>query len=195
MNITDTLTLLMDKFRAKTGLTDKLSIKRATGLLDHLQLIVNPNLIKADYVNSFAVSSDANKPVPEWQYRIVYEGLAPNTTYTLSLSAVNTSGVKQASIRIFVEYYKGQYVNKELTSIIFLADNKRKSFTFTTDDKAHYNVCLYAGPLSVPQGKSFVTTYHNIKLEKGDLATPLTEVGGVVRAFLCAMLPVRGCVA
>jgi hypothetical protein len=177
-NITDTLTPLMDKFRDKTNLTDKLSIKRATGLLDHLQLIVNPNLIKADYVNSFAVSSDANKPAPEWQYRIVYEGLAPNTTYTLSLSAVNTSGVKQASVRIFVEYYKGKYVNKEITSFMFSADNKRKSFTFTTDDNAYYNVCLYAGPLSVSQGKSFVTTYHNIKLEKGDLATPLTEVWG-----------------
>ena len=178
MSINEIMTPLMDKFRDKTNLTDKLSIKRATGLLDHLQLIVNPNLIKADYVNSFAVSSDANKPAPEWQYRIVYEGLAPSTTYTLSLSAVNTNGVKQASVRIFLEYYKGQYVNKELTTFMFLADNKRKSFTFTTDDNAYYNVCLYAGPLSVPQGKSFVTTYHNIKLEKGDLATPLTEVGG-----------------
>lgn len=195
MSIASTMTPLMDKFREKTGLTDKLTVARATNLMDHFDLHVNPNLIKDDYVNSFAVSSDANKPAPEWQYRIVYEGLAANTTYTLSLFAVNTNDVKRASVRIFCEYYKGKYVNKEITSFVFSADNKRKSFTFTTDDNAYYNVCLYAGPLSVPQGKSFVTTYHNIKLEKGDLATPLTEVGGVVRAFLCAMLPVRGCVA
>ena len=188
------MTPLMDKFREKTNLTDKLSIKRATGLLDHLQLIVNPNLIKAGYVNSFAVSSDANKPAPEWQYRIVYEELAPNTTYTLSLSATNTNDVKTASVRIYVEYYKGKYVNKEITSFIFSADNKRKSITFTTDDNAYYNVCLYAGPLSVPQGKSFVTTYHNIKLEKGDLATPLTEVGGVVNLILTAAFE-RRCAA
>lgn len=187
MSINEIMTPLMDKFRNKTNLTDKLSIKRATGLLDHLQLIVNPNLIKADYVNSFAVSSDANKPVPEWQYRIVYEGLAANTTYTLSLSAVNTNDVKLASVRIFCERYKGKYVNKELTSFRFSADNKRKSFTFTTDDNAYYNVCLYAGLLSVPQGKSFVTTYHNIKLEKGDLATPLTEVGGVAKLLYLSL--------
>ena len=195
MSLSETMTALMDKAREITGLTEKISIARLTSLMNHFDLHVNPNLIKADYVNSFAVSSDANNPAPEWQYRIVYGGLAANTTYTLSLSAVNTNDVKLASVRIFCEYYKGKYVNKEITSFIFSADNKRKSFTFTTDDNAYYNVCLYAGPLSVPQGKSFVTTYHNIKLEKGDLATPLTEVGGVVKAVLSALHLERRCLA
>lgn len=51
MSITDTLTPLMDKFRAKTGLTDKLTVARVTGLMDHLDLHVNLNLLpKTEYI-------------------------------------------------------------------------------------------------------------------------------------------------
>lgn len=37
-NITDTLIPLMDKFRAKTGLTDKLTVARATSLMNNLSI-------------------------------------------------------------------------------------------------------------------------------------------------------------
>lgn len=177
MSIVSTLTPLMDKFRAKTGLTDKLSVARATSLMDHLDLHVNPNLLSA---TTYSVASKQNDPYPEWENLIVYEGLNPNTTYTITLSATNTNNVKGASIRIYCENWNNHYINRQFKPFFFDADGKRRSFTFTTPKNEGwlYDVWLYAGSMGTNEHKDFVTTYRDCKLELGDLATPLNTVGG-----------------
>lgn len=45
MTAVETLTALMDKVRQKTGLTEKISVPRLTGLMDHFDLHANPNLL------------------------------------------------------------------------------------------------------------------------------------------------------
>ena len=176
-NITDTLTPLMDKFRSKTGLTDKLSVVRATSLMDHLDLHINPNLLNFTVRN---VESKQTDTYPEWDNYLAYKRLKPNTTYTLTLSATNTNGVKRASARIYCEAWNNKYINKQLEQYFFDADGKKRSFTFTTpeDEGWLYDVILYAGSMSVNEHKDFMTTYRDCKLEYGDLATPLTKVGG-----------------
>lgn len=46
MPFNDTMTALMDKAHKITGLTDKLNLIQLTGLMDHFDLHVNPNLLK-----------------------------------------------------------------------------------------------------------------------------------------------------
>ena len=177
-NITDTLTPLMDKFRSKTGLTDKLTVARVTRLMDHLDLHVNPNLLDA---TTYVVQSKQTDSYPEWDNLIVYQNLRADTTYTLTLSATSTNGIRGASIR----FYKSNddnniYINKQFQQLLFDADGKKHSFTFTTPKYEGwlYDVYFYAGNMGTNEHKDFVTTYRDCKLELGDLATPLTPVGG-----------------
>lgn len=181
------MTALMDKAREITGLTEKISVTRLTSLMDHLDLHVNPNLLDA---TTYSLQSKQTDPYPEWVYSLVYENLKPNTTYTLTLSATNTNGVKGASVRIYCENWNNKYINRQFVQYYFDADGKKRSFTFTTpeDEGWLYNVMLYAGSMSVNEHKDFMTTYRDCKLEYGDLATPLTTVGGVTKLPLFAFL-------
>lgn len=61
-NITDTLTPLMDKFRAKTGLTDKLTVARATGLMSNFSI---NNLITNASSEWITVKDAWNNAFPE----------------------------------------------------------------------------------------------------------------------------------
>lgn len=187
-SITDTLTPLMDKFRAKTGLTDKLTVARATSLMDHLDLHVNPNLLDA---TTYSVQSKQTDPYPEWNNLAVYQNLRADTTYTLTLSATSTNGIRGASIRLYKSNDdNNRYVNKQFQPFFFDADGKKHSFTFTTPKYEGwlYDVYLYAGSMGTNEHKDFVTTYRDCKLELGDLATPLTKVGGVTKLPLFAFL-------
>ena len=121
------------------------------------------------------VESKTTDVYPQWDNHSLYSSLQSNTTYTFSVSATNTNGVEQASVRIYKENLNGKYVNKEAAQWFFNADGKRHNFTFTTpNDAIHYDIWLYAGPMSMLQGKNFVTTYHHPKLEFGNVATDWT---------------------
>ncbi|MFQ9706056.1 MAG: hypothetical protein ACLRX6_03075 [Limosilactobacillus pontis] len=206
MTVSEIITALMDKARKLTGLTDKISIARLTNLMDHFDLHVNENLVYTDKVN-VAVTSHTTDYYPEWVNTYLSGALKPNTTYTVSASATTSDPrVSQASIRIWNDRTDRQLMTSgdwSLGSWVFPADGKRYSYTFTTDDKGtsedgKYNYVLwaYAGKMGdKAPGFDFTTTYKGIKLEYGDLATPLEKVGGVVKALLCALLPVRGCAA
>ena len=178
----------MDKAREITGLTEKISIARLTGLMNHFDLHVNPNLLSSTTVE---VTSKQSDPYPMWDNQLVYSKLKPKTTYTLSLSATNTNGVKGASARIYCANWNGHYINKQSQQFYFDADGKKKVFTFTTPEFEGwlYDVYLYAGSMSVNEHKDFVTTYKDCKLEVGDLATPLTELGGVTKRLLFSLVP------
>ena len=177
MTVSEALTALMDKARKITGLTDKISVTQLTNLMDHFDLHINPNLLNFTVRN---VESKQTDTYPEWDNSLAYEGLKPNTTYTLTLSATNTNGVKGASVRIYCENWNNKYINKQLEQYFFDADGKKRSFTFTTpeDEGWLYDVRLYAGSMSVNEHKDFMTTYRDCKLEYGDLATPLEKVEG-----------------
>ncbi|MDD7120992.1 MAG: hypothetical protein PUH72_08905 [Limosilactobacillus reuteri] len=118
------------------------------------------------------IESKTTDPYPAWDNKAVYWNLTPGETYTFSVSATNTNGVEQASVRIFKESLDGKYINKEAAHWYFNADGKRHSFTFTTpNDAIPYDILLYAGPMGTLQGKDFTTTYHHPQLEVGTVAT------------------------
>lgn len=121
------------------------------------------------------VESKTTDAYPAWDNKTIYWNLTPGETYAFSVSATNTNGVEQASVRIFKENFDGKYINKEAARWYFNADGKRHSFTFTTpNDAIPYDVWLYAGPMGMLQGKNFTTTYHHPKLEFGNVATDWT---------------------
>lgn len=116
------------------------------------------------------IESKTTDPYPAWDNKAVYWNLTPGETYTFSVSATNTNGVEQASVRIFKESLDGKFINKEAAHWYFNADGKRRSFTFTTpNDAIPYDIRLYAGPMGTLQGKNFTTTYHHPQLELGNI--------------------------
>ncbi|QLL76203.1 hypothetical protein [Limosilactobacillus reuteri] len=118
------------------------------------------------------IESKTTDPYPAWDNKAVYWDLTPGETYTFSVSATNTNGVEQASVRIFKESLDGKFINKEAAHWYFNADGKRHNFTFTTpNDAIPYDIWLYAGPMGTLQGKDFTTTYHHPQLEVGTVAT------------------------
>lgn len=174
MSINELMTPLMDKFREKTSLTDSLTVQRATGLMDHLKLIVNPNLItkttfKTDGVGSWSM----------WTTR--KEGLKLNPgTYTVSWQAKSSGSFKHVRIRLYdianastFNHIVGPFAGK-----VFPLTDKRQSYTFTLPGDFTYDVCFYSGDIDNGENIDAITTFYNVKLEVGDLATPLTEVGG-----------------
>lgn len=112
------------------------------------------------------IESKTTDAWPAWCNRVIYRDLTPGETYTFSVSATNTNGVKEASIRIFNEAQ-----NKEAPdSLVFPADGKRHSTTFTLPkDGVNYSVYLYAGHMGKIEGKNFVTTFHHPQLELGNI--------------------------
>lgn len=118
------------------------------------------------------VESKTTDAYPQRDKHLLYSSLQSNTTYTFSVSATNTNGVEQASVRIFKENLDGKYINKEAAHWYFNADGKRHNFTFTTpNDAISYDIWLYAGPMGTLQGKDFTTTYHYPMLQIGNAGT------------------------
>lgn len=129
------------------------------------------NLIKNSGTD-IVIESKTTDAYPQWDNHLLYSSLQSNTTYTFSVSATNTNGVEQASVRIFKESLDGKYLNKEAAHWYFNADGKRHNFTFTTpNDAISYDIWLYAGPMGTLQGKDFTTTYHHPQLELGNKST------------------------
>lgn len=193
MSIVSTLTPLMDKFREKTGLTDKLTIARATGLIDHLDLHVNPNMLPTI---KFVVN--ANKAYPNWSEYHFNFNLNPGT-YTFSWKAKTDSTSADQKVRIrLLDAVKNITIpsQQELFGVgmIFPLTDKAQSYTFDIpDDGNSYALYCYGSGGNVPQ--TWDVTFYDCKLELGDLATPLTTVGGVVKAVLSALHLERRCLA
>lgn len=148
----------------------RVDLNSVTDRMNNLQ-IGGRNLI-SNSGTDIVVESKTTDAYPQWDNHLLYSSLQSNTTYTFSVSATNTNGVEQASVRIFKESLNGKYLNKEAAHWYFNADGKRHNFTFTTpNDAIPYDVWLYAGPMGTLQGKDFTTTYHHPMLQIGNAGT------------------------
>lgn len=148
----------------------RVDLNSVTDRMNNLQ-IGGRNLI-SNSGTDIVVESKTTDAYPQWDNHLLYSSLQSNTTYTFSVSATNTNGVEQASVRIFKENLNGKYLNKEAAHWYFNADGKRHNFTFTTpNDAIPYDVWLYAGPMGTLQGKDFTTTYHHPMLQIGNAGT------------------------
>ena len=192
MTATELLTNLMDKTRQITGLTEKIGVARLTELMDHFDLHVNPNLLSQ---SEWEIVPDPEWPM--WSNTNVYQRLAPGT-YTLSWRAKTTGSDTTVRVRILDlptnRVADGTDNSGSFGGTAFPLTSSRASYTFTVpQDNYSYSVLVYGSAYNVNQ-TSTVQLY-DCKLEVGDLATPLEKVGGVVKALLCVLFPVRGCAA
>ncbi|OTA89487.1 hypothetical protein BHL82_03750 [Limosilactobacillus reuteri] len=148
----------------------RVDLNSVTDRMNNLQ-IGGRNLI-SNSGTDIVVESKTTDAYPQWDKHLLYSSLQSNTTYTFSVSATNTNGVEQASVRIFKESLDSKFINKEAARWYFNADGKRHNFTFTTpNDAIPYDVWLYAGPMGTLQGKDFTTTYHHPMLQIGNAGT------------------------
>lgn len=177
MSLEDTMTSLMDKFREKTNLTDKLSIQRATSLMDHLDLHVNPNLLSNATTltgDNFIVSGgkivDCNgykafETNSLW-CQVVLIVTIDSGIYTLS---EDVSGpLQDDGIASFYLRDSTGSTTFQSADIAVPDDGQthRIAHTFETTTKGTYRVMF-----------TNVKREALPKLEVGDLATPLTEMG------------------
>ena len=177
-NITDTLTPLMDKFRAKTGLTDKLTVARATSLMDHFDLHVNPNLLGEAGTTLAGSNVILSRPK-----NIIEDGnVKAYTSHGVQWNQVGFLITLDPGTYTYSAYLKGPldktwfYLQNSngthslLTFVVSLPNDKgwhRCKQTFSITNKNTYRIF-------------FTNVYEqkNAKLELGDIATPLIKVGG-----------------
>jgi hypothetical protein len=169
----------MDKFREKTNLTDKLSIQRATSLMDHLDLHVNPNLLSNATTltgDNFIVSGvgqivDCNGyKAFETNYlwcQVTFLVTLDSGIYTLS-EDVSGPLRDDGGIPFYLQNSTGS-ITLQSAGIAVPDDGQthRIAHTFEINAKGTYRVMFTnAKREALP------------KLEVGDLATPFTEMGG-----------------
>lgn len=172
MPLSDVMTSLMDKARKITGLTDKLNLIQLTGLMGHFDLHVNPNLLKQTVYTSTKGG--------QWSGWNTFGQikLAPGT-YTFSWQAKTNGSNKAVRLRLYdltdaadKNYIIGPFAGKE-----FPLTGNRQSYTFTLpNDGREYDLCGYGSAENKNVDND--VTFYNCKLEVGDLATPLQQVGG-----------------
>lgn len=196
MTAVETLTALMDKARQKTGLTEKISVPRLTGLMDHFDLHINPNLLDgaADFSGNWVNSGKTWKLSTEkdpfngnavmiqnenilW-YGIYNQTVLQKGTYTFSLDYKITSLGGKAAPSLF--FYV--LANSDEAAKVVRGNNVRTtpgvnqwnhaSYTFTVADTTTTR-CRVEMATS-----GFQLCVSSCKLEVGDLATPLEKVGG-----------------
>lgn len=165
----------MDKARKLTGLTDKISIARLTSLMDHFDLHVNPNLLSQ---TEFTVRNDGYWD--NWNTRGKLT-IQPNTTYTVSWRAKTEGTNDKIRVRLYdLEHAaSNNFIIGPFAGYEFPLTDKLQSLTFKVPADHSYDLVFYGNSNnnSVTFNHTPVTFY-DVKLELGDLATPLTKVGG-----------------
>lgn len=136
----------------------------AQGLVLHYPLNRNgwgqENLATITSTNQYQWTANSN-----FHYVWVNSGtLESNTTYTFSAEVIVNNDVDRCTI---FNYSPGDYTGTR--NDYFPADGKRHSWTFTTSETA-IGLIIYAGPAG--QDANNTAVYKNIKIEKGDKATP-----------------------
>ena len=162
----------MDKARKITGLTEKISVDRLTSLMDHFDLHVNPNIFSK---TEFVSHRDPN--YPEWSNIVDTSAkMEDGKTYTVSWCSKTDGDNKKMRIRIFNED-TNLTIPTQSAGIEFPITSVKQSYTFTIPKGlTGYYIYFYGSAGYEDQDKD--VTFYNCKLEVGDLATPITTVGG-----------------
>lgn len=182
MSLNSELTALMDKARNLTGLTDKISIDRLTGLMDHFDLHVNPNLIAnadtlsgdkflsvgASYsnVNGHVVANSNGKL---WSQFICLVSLSAGKTYTFSETV--SGPLLSGNVTFMLQDDAGH--KAIISDNIAIPDDEsehRVSYTFNVKSDGTYRVFF-------TNAKTFCLP----KLELGELSTPIQGVSEVIQ--------------
>ena len=186
MSLSETMTALMDKTREITGLTEKISIARLTSLMNHFDLHVNPNLLDT----TTAISENGkNSQWPMWMAYTFDYVLKPGK-YTFSWRAKADSDTNDGTVRVRIFDERSNVVIPEqkidYAGKVFPLTDELQSYTFSVPDDNHtYRVLVYGA--SFPHHQLWSVTFYDCKLEVGELATPLSKVGGVTKALLSAL--------
>ena len=207
MSVVDKLTALADGFRKQYLVSSKLSIDNMINLFNP-----NPNLYEGtkDFSGNWGYNFGTSKDKPGsmgWykdrrvngfqvvsQINRTFGGLyryypaKPGEHYTFSFFAKYS---RDSDNFLFFS----DDVGKSKTPLHLTTEWQRYSLSFVVDD----GVTKIDPRINSTDGNGVLSLY-GIKLEKGDLATPWVsaaseKVGGVAKALLCALLPVRGCAA
>lgn len=195
MSIASTLTPLMDKVRKLTGLTEKISIDRLTGLMDYLKWN-QTNLLKGTSdqyrdidINGLYASSATNTDMISTSFS--------NKQLTYAVTAINTTGT--SVIAEIVQYDKDvNWLESTHSSAESLQAGEECSFTVTSTIKpetARLSFHLY---IQKAAGKTV-----KIKNERLYFGTapgiwtpnPADKVGGVTKLPLFAFLRGGACYA
>ena len=203
MSLNDMMTAHADKLRAKTGVTDKLSIVDMTRLLDDLEWS-KENLLKgtSDQYRDLSlqgwgqISTSTNGTVP-----IDISSYPDGTNFTYSVTVSNPANNDiQLEIGAYGPKSDDRLFDLNAHSSVCTRGQKNTSLSTTITKKGDISyitswiVATYAGgngtPIKIKDERLYVGT------EPGAWApNPADKVGGVAKALLCALLPVRGCAA
>lgn len=174
MTLSQTLTSLMGKTRKITGLTEKISLGRLISLMDHFDLHVNPNLLSQTSFNVDPKTWPGN--MNYISIDVLGKPLNPNTTYTLSFNTkTNDNKVHRLRYRLY-DFVKDNDTPETMGDNATFNSGSRQVITFTTTDSNDERILLY--PSTAQETPTWIVTFYDCKLEYGDLATPLTELGG-----------------
>lgn len=184
----------MDSARKHFEVSSKLTIANLINLFNP-----NPNLIKdtenwgdSNFNNingsSVALTTDTYKGLKiihctnAWNSPFFKFDIQMGKAYTFSTYA--KSDIKQQG-GIYIIYAGDPQITNPKYKNLFVSDKwQRYSFTFTAMESGTIYVRM-------EQGNNDNLYLAGYKLEEGSLATPLTELGGVIRSFLADVLPSR----
>ena len=183
-NITDTLTPLMDKFRAKTGLTDKLTVARATGLMDSFNL---NNLI----ANS---SNEWTKVENVWDVGFPTIAVKRNETYTFTAEVKDNAYPVKVSGVLYNDKWNAIEPNHDEEAPIYKGnisdvyignDYRSNGGKLTVTIKIRPSNARFLELRIVSMGKGTITYRNPIAFKEN----PLTTVGGVTKRLLFSLVP------
>lgn len=183
MTLNSELTALMDKARNLTGLTDKISIDRLTGLMDHFDLHVNPNLI----ANADTLSGDKFLSA-RVSYSNVNGHVVANSNGKLGSQFICLVSLSAGKTYTFSETVSGPLIDGNVTFML-QDSNGYKEFIYENitipDDESEHRVSYTFNVKSDGTYRVFFTnakTFCLPKLEIGELSTPI-QGGGIAEVI------------
>ena len=190
MSLSDIMTALMDKAREITGLTEKISVAQLTSLMSNLSI---NNLIANSSSEWITKKGAWNNTFPE-----ILAKKGESYTFTAEIKDISSQVALAAVLyddkgNVLEPNYDGDApihtgnISQAYVISSYRSSGGKMELTFTIRPTN----CKYVGFRIVSYALGDFTYRNPIAFKE----TPLTTVGGVVRAFLCAMLLVRGCVA
>lgn len=179
MPLSKTIADLASSFRKLIGNDTKLSLADMKSLSDLLKLDDSKSMVKPF---GFTIDSDKNN---SWKQVQVKNGLEPGTTYILMWDSHTTGSDNWVTTRVY-DYNSDDYLPGGSWGGIFQFRLGPQIWKFTTPTKQPQYAVLLGKNIIGDNSGDGTTTFSNVRLFK---------VGGVVKAVLSALLPVRGCLA